>query len=313
MELRRDFLLAIGTLVTLNLLLAFGMIGLLTRMSPAILEILEENVVSLEASETMLAALLMERIEPGRAAGNSDRFYAALERAKGNVTEPAESEVLQKIERHAAAALAGEPFALEEAATQIVRLSEINRNAMAAADQEAQRLGYAGAWTAVFLGFISLLISLVVIRRLEKRMVLPLTELQNVLDAVRSGDRHRRCRIANPSRQIQHLFQEVNALLDRVSEPSQPEKFKENRLRSQETELQRLALIYFLEKFGKAAALVDSNGKIVASNQETIITLSQPEGEQFRADIESVVEQGTAPDTLQAVPLDKTGWLCIRN
>ena len=44
MQLRREFLVGLGTLVTLNILFAFGAIGLLLSMSPAIELILQENI-----------------------------------------------------------------------------------------------------------------------------------------------------------------------------------------------------------------------------------------------------------------------------
>ena len=53
MQLRREFLVGLGILVVLNVLFAFGAIGLLLRMSPAIERILKENVSSGEAADEM--------------------------------------------------------------------------------------------------------------------------------------------------------------------------------------------------------------------------------------------------------------------
>ena len=69
MRLQRDFLLSVGILVAFNILLAFGAIGLFTRMSPAIERILQENVYSTDAAEEMLALLARDRFPADLAQG----------------------------------------------------------------------------------------------------------------------------------------------------------------------------------------------------------------------------------------------------
>ena len=99
MNLRRNFLIGVGILLSLNLLLALGAIGLLTRMSPAIREIIEENVVSLEACEVMLSVLASGEEEGELSSRSRRRYRDALERAKNNVTEKEEVPVLEQIEQ----------------------------------------------------------------------------------------------------------------------------------------------------------------------------------------------------------------------
>jgi nitrate/nitrite-specific signal transduction histidine kinase len=105
-----------------------------------------------------------------------------------------------------------------EARREIVRhtqeLISINRNAMEAVDEDARRLGSAGAWAAVAVGFLSFLLSLLAVSRLQRRVVLPLAELYQVLEGAREGERLRRCRTWDAPREIALVTSAVNELLD---------------------------------------------------------------------------------------------------
>jgi hypothetical protein len=107
MELRRELLLTIGTLVLLNLSLAFGAIGLFVRMGPAIERILQENVYSIIAVEEILTELAdagSAPLPPGARA----QVNQALDNAKRNVTEEAERPVLIALKRNLPSAMDGE-------------------------------------------------------------------------------------------------------------------------------------------------------------------------------------------------------------
>jgi len=213
MELRRELLLTIGALVSMNLLLAFGSIGLLVRMGPAIERILQENVYSIVAAEEMLA----DFAESGGAPLSAEarvRVERSFDKAKRNVTEPTEQPVLDSLEQSLDAAMNGDVEARGQVVGNIRRIIRINREAMKSVDEEARRLGSAGAWAAVLVGFISFLLSLVVVVRLQNRFVRPLVDLYQVLESARQGDRLRRCRIADAPREVIQVTQSVNKLLD---------------------------------------------------------------------------------------------------
>ena len=213
MELRRELLLTIGALVLLNLFLAFGAIGLFVRMGPAIERILQENVYSTIAAEEMLAELAEaggETLTPEARA----RVGQALDNAKRNVTEEEEPPVLAALERALPSAMEVEPDGRRQAVASVRQLIQINRDAMRKVDEEARRLGGAGAWAAVFVGFVSFLLSVFVVVRLQKRVVRPLVDLHQVLEGAREGDRLRRCRLADAPREVIQVTQAVNRLLD---------------------------------------------------------------------------------------------------
>jgi len=106
MPLRRNFLLSVGMLLACNVLLAFGSIGLLTRMSPAIERILRENVSSDEAVEYMLV-LLAQAARERPSDARQKHFEQALQRARKHVTEPEEVSVLEHVAQWYGAASQG--------------------------------------------------------------------------------------------------------------------------------------------------------------------------------------------------------------
>lgn len=213
MELRRNLLLSVGTLVVLNLMFAFGAIGLFGRMGPAIARILQENVYSLEACEAMLAELALAKGSP---VGQNDRtsFMEALHRVENNITDTAERPVIERIKGRADEALDGNAGAIDDVVADVGVLIRVNRAAMSRVDKAAQRLGRAGAWAAVFIGLISFVLSLFVLRYFDKRIIAPMEQIHDVLEASRRGDIHRRCWSHGAPGEIKEVMQSVNALLD---------------------------------------------------------------------------------------------------
>lgn len=212
MELRREFLLTIGALILLNLCLAFGSIGLFVRMGPAIAHILEENVYSIVVAEEMLAELAETYGPMGPDA--ISRVRRLLVEAHGNITREEERVVLATLERSLPSVMDGDPDARRQAVRSLRELVRINREAMHHADEEARRLGNAGAWAAVLVGFLSFLLSIVVVVRLQRRFLRPLAELYEVLERARQGDRFRRCKLVDAPQEVVQVMQSTNRLLD---------------------------------------------------------------------------------------------------
>lgn len=304
MELRREFFYTIGTLVALNVLLAFGAIGLFVRMLPAIERILEENVYSNIAAEEMLAVLAESPTARVPTEGRR-RVEDAFRRAKSNVTEPEEIPVLDAIERNLRAALDGERDAVVAEVRAIQNLIAINRDAMRKVDREAQRLGRAGAWAAVFVGFLSFLLSVVVLGRLRRRVVEPVVELHHVLEGLRRGERFRRSSPRDAPAEIQEVLQSVNALLDERLQKTDP--------RPPGITTERAALVDLLERYPTGALVVDRRGKVLSASKSALDALAEPTGELLKEGLERLSTTGRAGNApVKAVELaGGSGWLCF--
>lgn len=223
MKLRRNVLLGAWLILGAGLLLAFGSVALLTRMTPAIATILEQNDFSVQACEEMLVVLAT----PPDATGTTDQlstFRAALGEARRNVTEASERPVLERIVQSYETALA-QPDSPErlETIVAIRELTSINRAVMVEADLKAQRMGTAGAWAVVLLASVSLIVSLLFIRHLSERVLAPIGELGRTVQAVQVGEVQRRVSYPGAARDLQNLFTNTNDLLDRL-QLAQPRK-----------------------------------------------------------------------------------------
>jgi len=251
-ELRRiwamGFVLVVAT--------ALAGVALLGRMAPAIGDILDENVATVDAVQRMLAALARgdERATEG--------FEEALAVAENNVTEEAERPLLETIRRESSPALAGDPLARREVVAALSSLGEVNEAAMRTADDEARALGSAGAWAIAILCLAGLLALVVGTRRVRRRLLLPLEELHGVLGAWVGGDPHRRCRPATVGA-LAPVLEAVNSLLDeaRVGVPGRDVRV-------------RRALGFLLEMQG-AALVLDSKGEVIAMSDRALARMEE--------------------------------------
>ena len=90
----------------------------------------------------MLSLLVQSSRQPSRDM-TLQQFEQAWQRARNNVTEAEETSVLQTIQQHYRAAIGGDEQAVGTVVRALQRLMHINRSAMEATDEEAQRLGFA--------------------------------------------------------------------------------------------------------------------------------------------------------------------------
>ena len=155
--------------------------------------------------------------EEGRAS-----FAAALERAKNNVTEPGEAEVLAEIDGIFSAAFSGDAQARRQTVTGLARFGTINREAMIRADRDAQQLGRTGAWGVVFMAICVFLAGVVYIRNLTRRVGKPLEEIHAVIAANRQGETMRRCGGTDLPQEVKMIFAGINELLDQRQPPIAP-------------------------------------------------------------------------------------------
>jgi hypothetical protein len=201
-------------LVGINLLMAVGTIAIFTRMAPAIAIIIERNERSLKACEDMLAIMAVTGAGAPFSLKQEGFFQTAFDRAKANVTEPQEPEILKRMEPLLPPLFQGDATVRKEVVEVAVHLGKINRDAMTIADHRAQQLGRAGAWGVVFMALFAFLVGVIFIRSLTRRVVVPLEEIHTVIVAHRNGDTMRRCTGANLSQDVVAVFTGINDLID---------------------------------------------------------------------------------------------------
>lgn len=207
MQLSKGITLGAWLLISLNLLMAFGSIGIFLRMAPAIERINYRNARSLQACEKMLLALATENIAIAE-------FQAALDLAEGNITEPGEREACQNIQELFSTVLAGNTAGREKIASGIVELANRNRAAMNTAAKQAQSLGRAGAWSVAFMALLFFSTSVIFEQRLRRNILAPVEELGATLQAQQEGDYFRRCAGIGLSKDMKKVFSQINNLLD---------------------------------------------------------------------------------------------------
>lgn len=203
-------------LVGLNLLMAVGAIGIFNRMAPAIAVIIERNERSIAACVDMLASLAVTGSDAAFSTAEAEAFRAAFIRARDNVTEQQEPEILERMDRGLPALFRGEAVARGAMVDDTRLLVRINREAMVRADGQAQQLGRAGAWGVVFMALAVFLAGVVFIRSLTARVVRPLEEIHAVFTAHRGGESMRRCSGADLPQDVVAVFTGINELLDQV-------------------------------------------------------------------------------------------------
>jgi nitrogen fixation/metabolism regulation signal transduction histidine kinase len=303
MKLRQQFRVSLAVLVGFQLITAFGAIGLLSRMTPAIANILSENEYTIEAAHEMLLVLARRTFDPGEAA-LEQQFREALKRAKNNITEPGEPEVLAQLELLSTAALAGDPAALRDTVDGIRRLVQINRQAMRHAESEARRLGTAGAWAAVFLALAAMAASILVSRRLAGRLLDPLGELFAVTESGRQGDHFRRCRKSGASGEMSRLLESVNLLLDQAT--------AHETVRAAKDEGTRAVALYLLSERPEPAFVVDRQGSVAMANTAGLDALSGPQAADLRQELSAAASGGASGGRLRVDPIRDSGlWLCV--
>lgn len=303
MRVRRQISLGIGALLGMQLLTSFGAIGLLSRMGPAIEEILAINGESIAAVDEMILVLAEAEGGPVPALGRA-RYSQALARVELAITDPAEQPAIDRLKSDSSEAMEGERGARVRVLAALERVGRGNVSAMRRLDADAKELGIGGAWAAAAFGLAGLGLGVGVRRRIERGIEVPLGEIDAALTASRGGDPHRRAGV-RPDRPLEltRIAQGVNDLLDR----RQPEATRRV-LRIATGD--RAVLLHLLDREPRALVVVDASGELMAANQAANDLLSGPSGSRLRAALLNV-PAGGKPDGWS---LEKVGsvWLCAR-
>jgi hypothetical protein len=290
-------MVSLGVSITLHLLLAFGAIGLFSRMGPAIDRILTQSAPSIDAAEEMLA--ILAESEGTLNEQQTLRFQAALVSARGYANLPRETPLIDAI---AMASLSAEgPAAVTELVKNVRELGAINRAEMVTVGHQAQRLATAGAWASVLIALASFVLTIAVIARTQARVFAPIAELYAVAKAVRAGDVLRRGRMMQAPVELRELLAMLNFLLDEIHP-----RVKADAGVAGAGTVERLALLHFLEREPAPSFIVDDRGAVLASNSAGLELLSKREGDALRARLAGLPGAPLAG----ATRLGTTGWLC---
>lgn len=214
MRLARAVRVGSWVLIGLNLLMAVGAIGVFSRMGPAIASIIERNERTIKACVDMLAIMADTGAEIAFSEEERQQFLEAFQRARINVTEPQEPEILDRMEGMLPETFQGDPVVRKAMVAETLHLARINREAIYTADHKAKQLGRAGAWGVVFMALTIFLAGVIYVHSLTARVVKPLEEIHTVIIAHRNGETMRRCTGADLPQDVVAVFTGINEVLD---------------------------------------------------------------------------------------------------
>jgi len=300
MEFRREFVISYGIMIAMLLVMTLNAVLLASRMGPAIAEILDDNVTSIRGAVTVIELAARAPIRPPEErVAAATATATAIEALRVNVTEAEETPVIELLAADAPRAANGELAALDPTLTAATSLVDINISAMERLGAEAQRLGAANAWAAVFAGVIAFLISRVIGRRLRGRIIAPIAELHEVLDRAHHGDHLRRCEAAGAAAELQQIMRDVNRLLDDrlLRERAAPPP--------SERAAAQAVLLALLDAEAAPCAVIDPAGELVAANQAMLARLAGPDGLELREALRA--GEGAAIASRQPLAGD-VGW-----
>jgi len=187
--------------------LAFAAVRGFVRLSPSIEQISERNAKSIYLTSKMMETMSLDE--------DIELFRGAFLAEKNNVTEPAERELITEIEYYYEQAFAGDKAKKKTVLADIAGLAEINRLAIKESAVNMSRLSSAGAWVIFFLAAAIISAGLVLIRKIDVRIIKPLNELNEVFADQIKGNKLRRCPKVAPSVDFQKTYDNVNSILDR--------------------------------------------------------------------------------------------------
>lgn len=206
MKFTKSIPFSILVLLVFATLMAIASTRAILRVAPEIERINQSNTQSLYIVEKMLYAEINNDIKS---------FEDNLLKGKNNITEPQEAEKINQIENVYKKAFKGDIQARKVLISSLADLSEVNRVAMMNHAENAKKLSVTGTWVIAFMLFIVWSIGIIVLTNLRKTIIEPLDELDDVLDKVKKGNKHRRCPSTAPTKDFQKIYDGVNNLLDR--------------------------------------------------------------------------------------------------
>lgn len=259
MRLRQEIRAVVFALLGLQVVTAAAAVTLLVRTGPVVEQILAENDYSLAAVEAMLHALARSGPDQPLDPEIRSRFEAALDRARANITEQPEVAHVDALEQSVAGLEVGDAEARDRALRALAELASINRSSMLRTDERAQRLATAGAWAAVVLSGLTLLLGAMVLRRARAQLEQPIEHLHRSAESVLRGEALVRCPDRRMPVELSQVAAALNQLLDAKRPPGDARGERDRRL-----------LLALLDAQPVATALRDAGGVVLAANQRAL-------------------------------------------
>lgn len=300
-EAARELSVGIYALASSVVLTALVAINVVQRMTPAATNMLGDAIARARVTAQLHAALASARLPEPAPVAARERFDDALAQAARG-TSPTAQYLVSELEGLRGPALRGDQHALELTLATLSRLETSNRAAIEAATANFRRLGTNGAWALALLGMIGVAAGGLVQRRLYRRVVAPLNELERVLLSVGSGDELQRCAALGVSSQQRQALRSLNRLIDatgtQASEGPSPEA------------LPRDIVPHLLDALGGSVALVDERGGLLAASQPALEALSRDDAAHLRDGMRRVA-QGMTDEKVLRVERGP-GWVLVR-
>ena len=193
-------LLICSTIITIA-----GIRGFL-KLEPYINTLNSRNTQSLYYAEQMLSSISVKK--------DLKTFEHNLEKARNNITEVGEEDVLNKIADNYLPAFKGNKKIEEEKIDEIAKLSKINRVAMERAGRIAKKTESVGVWIILFPSIFIWIIGFTILARLRRTFIKPIQELNDVILDYNKGNKMRRCPSYTSSKDLQKLYDGINNILD---------------------------------------------------------------------------------------------------
>lgn len=303
MEVRRDVLLGIITLVVFYIALSFAAVGLQQRLEPTVTTIKERNVVSIVSALEVLATLDNE---------DASMILALAEQIQTNETEDGEREIAERIWNIAQTPVYKGTDEYDQLIGDLEAIVSINRDAMLRHSEQAFRLAQGGGWVLITLAVIGLWGSWFIVRRLQRRIVLPLERLAETMEHGRSGTTRVRAYAQGAAYEIREAANALNALLDDRS-------LHYERRRKSVSRPERNIVVALMENVPKPAWILNENGEIRAANQLGMETQQGRAGERIKEYLRRVVPEQAhdGPEDSPAAAFEVVGlgdedhFLCI--
>lgn len=303
MEVRRDVLLGVITLVVFYIALSFAAVGLQQRLEPTVNTIEERNVVSIISALEVLATL---------DSGDALAIRSLAERIQNNETEDGEREIAERVWNIAQTPVYKGTDEYDQLVGDLEAIVTINREATLRHSQQAFRLAQGGAWVLITLVAFGLWGSWFIVRRLQRRIVLPLERLAETMAHGRSGTTRVRAYAQGAAYEIREAANALNALLDNRA-------MHYERRRKSISRPERDIVVALMENVPSPAWIVNEDGEIRAANQRGMETQQGSAGRRIKAFLRQTISQKQRGEQTQSLDQafevvglgDEDHFLCI--